>query len=112
MHTLLFPQAQGDTIWAAVGSLWLALPVYLLLVNFIAFVLMGVDKRRARRESARRIPEKRLFLVALLGGSLGAVLGMRAFHHKTRHWYFTWGMPAILLAQVALGVFLLWRLAH
>lgn len=112
MKTLFLPEAQPGALWTAVGHLWQVLLGYLVLINFAAFILMGVDKRRAKREGARRVPEKRLFLAALLGGSLGAILGMRVFHHKTRHWYFTWGMPAILLAQVALGVFLLWQLAH
>ena len=50
-----------------------------------------------------------LFLLPLLGGSVGALLGMRVFHHKTKHWYFAWGVPAILLAQLALAVWLLTR---
>ena len=77
---------------------------YLLLMNLIAFVLMGLDKRRARRDKWR-ISEKTLFLPAVLGGSLGAVLGMRLFHHKTKHWYFRYGLPALLAAQVLLGIF-------
>lgn len=78
---------------------------WLLLVNFIAFVLMGLDKRRARREQWR-ISEKTLFLPAVLGGSLGAIAGMRLFHHKTKHWYFRYGLPALLALQVLLGLFL------
>lgn len=109
MKTLFQPEARSGVLWTVVGSLWPVLLGYLVLVNLIAFILMGVDKRRAKREGARRIPEKRLFLAALLGGSLGAILGMRVFHHKTRHWYFVWGMPAILLVQVALGIYLLVR---
>ena len=50
-----------------------------------------------------------LFLLPLLGGSVGALRGMRVFHHKTKHWYFVWGVPAILLAQLALAVWLLTR---
>ena len=65
------------------------------------------DKRKAKR-GAWRVPEKTFFLVALLGGSPGAILGMRLFHHKTRHWYFKWGLPAILIAQLALGLWLFW----
>lgn len=82
---------------------------WLLLVNFIAFVLMGLDKRRARREQWR-ISEKTLFLPAVLGGSLGAIAGMRLFHHKTKHWYFRYGLPALLALQVLLGLFL-WKRA-
>lgn len=80
---------------------WLRQPLglYLLAVNLAAFMLMGADKRRARR-GAWRISEKALFLQAALGGALGGVLGMRVFHHKTRHWYFRLGFPLLLLAQL------------
>lgn len=81
-------------------KLWQALGVYLLAVNLAAFVLMGADKRKARR-GAWRISERTLFLPALLGGALGGVLGMRTFHHKTRHWYFRWGFPLLLALQLA-----------
>lgn len=80
--------------------------IYLAAINLATFAVYGIDKAKARR-GAWRIPEKTLFLLPLLGGSLGALLGMRAFHHKTRHWYFVWGVPAILLAQLALAVWLL-----
>ena len=79
---------------------------YLAAVNLVTFTVYGVDKAKARR-GAWRVPEKTLFLLPLLGGSVGALLGMRVFHHKTRHWYFVWGIPAILLAQIALAVWLL-----
>lgn len=72
-------------------------------VNLAGFILMGVDKSRAKRD-AWRIPEKTLFLTAILGGSVGAIAGMFFFHHKTRHWYFRFGLPAILVVQlVAVG---------
>lgn len=83
--------------WALVG--------YLALVNLIAFTVYGADKRRAKKDR-RRVPEKTLFLLAIIGGSLGAFLGMRLFHHKTRHWYFVWGIPAIMVLQIALGLWL------
>lgn len=70
-----------------------------LTLSLADFVLMGADKRRARREKWR-VPEKWFFLLALLGGSPGAILGMYAFRHKTRRWYFKWGLPAILLLQL------------
>ena len=76
---------------------------YLAAVNLVTFTVYGVDKAKARR-GAWRVPEKTLFLLSLLGGSLGALLGMWAFHHKTKHWYFVWGIPLILLAQMALAV--------
>lgn len=82
---------------------WIAL--WVLLWSILAFVLMGVDKWKARRERWR-VPEKTLFLAAALGGSPGAILGMYAFRHKTRHWYFKWGLPAILIAQLTLGLWL------
>lgn len=75
--------------------------LYLLLINLAGFVMMGIDKNRAKR-GAWRIPEKTLFTCALLGGSLGTTLGMSTFRHKTRHWYFKYGMPLILVVQVVL----------
>ena len=83
-------------------TLLCALAGYLLLANVAAFFTFGADKRRAKR-GAWRVPERTLFLLALVGGSLGAVCGMRAFRHKTRHWYFRYGLPAILLAQLSLA---------
>ena len=82
---------------------WLAL--YLAAVNIAAFLTYGADKRRAKR-GQWRIQEKTLFLLPLLGGSVGGILGMRVFHHKTKHWYFRVGLPAILLAQLVLAYFL------
>lgn len=67
---------------------------------------MGIDKRRARKR-AFRIPEATLFLIALIGGSIGSIIGMYTFRHKTRHWYFVFGMPFILFVQIALVVLLL-----
>ena len=67
------------------------------------FALMGVDKWKAKR-GAWRVKERTFFLRAALGGSPGAILGMWAFRHKTRHWYFKFGLPAILLAQLALAL--------
>ena len=82
--------------------------LYLILINLLAFALMGVDKSKARRHKWR-IPEKTLFLSALLGGSVGAIVGMQVFRHKTKHWYFVVGMPAILIAQIIIGYFVLNR---
>jgi len=74
---------------------------YVIIVNLIGFLLMGIDKRKAVKR-AFRIPESTLFIVALIGGSLGSLLGMYTFRHKTRHWYFVYGMPAILILQIIL----------
>lgn len=106
MKAMYLPSETTDVIWAVVGPFWWALAGYLLVVNLVAFALMGIDKRRAKREGMRRIPEKTLFLSAILGGSIGAIVGMRTFRHKTKHWYFVWGMPLILVAQIALVVWL------
>lgn len=80
---------------------------YLLLINIVAFALMGIDKRKARKHQWR-ISERTLFLSALLGGSVGALYGMHLFRHKTKHKRFVYGMPAILLLQLlcVAGVFL------
>ena len=78
---------------------------YLFLINILAYSLMGVDKHHAR-QNKRRIPEKTLFALALIGGSMGALVGMYSFRHKTRHWYFVVGMPLILLLQLAAALWL------
>lgn len=82
--------------------------VWLAVINLIAFTLMGLDKWKARRD-AWRIPEKTLFLAALLGGALGGTVGMHLFHHKTRHWYFRFGFPVLLILQLLLARFLAYR---
>ena len=91
-------------------DLWTLLAGYLLLVNLAGFLLMGLDKRRARR-GAWRISEKALFLPAVLGWSLGSIVGMRTFRHKTKHWYFRYGLPALLIGQLALAALLGWYFA-
>lgn len=79
---------------------------YLTAVNLIGFALMGIDKYKAKKR-AFRIPEATLFIVAIIGGSIGSIIGMYAFRHKTRHWYFVYGMPAILILQILLIALLL-----
>lgn len=81
------------------------LTAYFAIINLIGFFIMGLDKRRAVKH-AFRIPEATLFTIAIIGGSLGSIIGMYYFHHKTRHWYFVYGMPFILLLQIALLFFL------
>ena len=80
--------------------------VYFISVNMIGFALMGIDKHKAKKR-AFRIPEATLFIVALIGGSIGSIFGMYAFRHKTRHWYFVYGMPAILNLQIILVIAIL-----
>ena len=94
--------------------LWMGTPaglagLYLLGVNLAAFAAMGWDKHRSKQPGKRRIPEKHLFLLAALGGALGGTAGMLLFHHKTRHWTFRWGFPAILALEAGLGLWLLLR---
>ena len=83
--------------------------VYLVIINIAGFAIMGIDKKRAIR-GAWRISEASLFLTAFLGGALGCTLGMQHFRHKTKHWYFKYGMPAIFLVQAALLALLLNRI--
>ena len=71
--------------------------------------MMGLDKGRARRNQWR-ISERSLFLPAVLGGSLGTLLGMKTFHHKTKHWYFRFGIPVLLVLQLAAAA-AVWRLS-
>ena len=78
-----------------------AILIWVLLWNLIALLMMGMDKWQARR-NGRRIPERVLFLSAILGGSVGALVGMSLFRHKTRHRPFTVGMPCILILQILL----------
>jgi len=99
---------KGLTVQELLSTPTGALALWLVFINAATFAVYGVDKRRARR-GAWRVPEKTLFLLPLLGGSVGALLGMRTFRHKTKHWYFVWGIPLILLAQMALAVWLLAR---
>lgn len=84
---------------------WL-LPLWLVLMSLVLFVVMGADKRRAR-SGGWRVPEKTLFLLALLGGAPGGVLGMRAFRHKTKHRTFAWGFPMLAVLQIGLCLWLL-----
>ena len=83
--------------------------VILLVMNLVSFALMGIDKVKAKRGSWR-VPEKTLFLVTALFGGLGGTLGMRVFRHKTKHWYFKYGFPALLVVQIALLALILPKL--
>jgi len=78
--------------------------VLLVIVNGIAFALMGHDKKCAR-QGKWRVPEKMLFLATACFGGLGGVLGMKVFHHKTKHWYFKVFFPTLLIVQIALLAF-------
>ena len=80
--------------------------IYVIIINLVGFFSMFIDKRRAQKNQWR-IPEKTLFLFAILGGSIGSNIGMRLFRHKTKHWYFVFGMPAILIIQLVIICLLL-----
>jgi uncharacterized membrane protein YsdA (DUF1294 family) len=75
-------------------------------MNLAGLFAMGIDKEKAKKR-AWRIPERTLFLISLLGGSVGTWLGMYLFRHKTKHWYFVVGMPAILILQLVLAALFL-----
>lgn len=74
---------------------------YFAGINLIGFAIMGIDKYKAKKR-AFRIPEATLFIVALIGGSIGSIAGMYTFRHKTRHRRFVYGLPLILFLQLAL----------
>jgi uncharacterized membrane protein YsdA (DUF1294 family) len=81
---------------------------YLLVINAVAFIVYGIDKLKARK-GRWRIPESTLLLLAIIGGSIGAWFGMKAWHHKTMHRKFQYGLPVIFLLQLALAVYLCTR---
>lgn len=82
---------------------WKIVIGYLIVVNIVAFALMGIDKHKAKKKQWR-IKERTLFLSAGIGGSVGAMYGMHLFRHKTQHKSFLFGMPAILIAQLLLVI--------
>ena len=81
----------------------------LLTINALAFIVYGIDKLKARK-GRWRISEATLLLLAVVGGSIGAWLGMKVWHHKTMHLKFKYGLPAIILLQLALAVYLCTRM--
>ncbi len=74
--------------------------IYLAAINIVAFFLYGIDKWKARHDKWR-VTEARLLWIAVAGGSIGALLGMKIWHHKTKHAKFRFGLPAILILQIA-----------
>ncbi len=107
MTKFSLPTAQNDMLWALIGSPRGLLLFWLIAINVLAFLAFGLDKWKAKRKEThpdtRRIPERNLFLSAIAGGSLGALLGMKVFHHKTLHRSFRIGIPIILAAQLLLA---------
>ncbi len=82
--------------------------IYLLAINVFAFFLYGIDKWKAKR-SKWRIPEMTLLSIAVIGGSVGAWIGMKVWHHKTMHKKFKYGIPLILFVQIAITLFISFR---
>lgn len=80
--------------------------IYLVVINALAFLLMGIDKYKAKKNISR-IAEKSLFVVVGLFGSIGIWTGMYFFHHKTKKWLFVLGVPLVLVAQVILALYIL-----
>ncbi|MEG1002068.1 MAG: DUF1294 domain-containing protein [Clostridium sp.] len=74
---------------------------YLLVINIVGFISMFIDKEKAKRHKWR-IPENTLMFIALIGGSIGSILGMEVFRHKTKHMKFKLGLPVILIVQIIL----------
>ena len=118
MKAVYTPEATNDFLFAVIGSPLFWVAAWLLVINLVTFFLFGIDKWKARRkekkETVRRVPEKTLFLFAALGGSIGALLGMKAWHHKTLHKSFRYGIPAILALQILipLGLWLYFTFAR
>ena len=84
-----------------------ALLYYLIIINVVTFLVYGIDKVKAKQGSWR-ISEATLLILAVIGGSIGALLGMKVWRHKTQHVKFKYGLPLILLAQIAL-IFLIFN---
>lgn len=80
--------------------------LYFIIINFVGYIIMFIDKSRARRQ-AWRIPEARLWLISFIGGSLGTFLGMRNFHHKTKHKQFKYGLPFLAVLEIALLIYII-----
>jgi uncharacterized membrane protein YsdA (DUF1294 family) len=82
---------------------------YIAILNVITFFLYGIDKWKAKKDRWR-IPESTLLLLAVLGGSIGAWLGMKIWHHKTMHKKFKYGIPLIMILQIGILLYL-WQMA-
>lgn len=87
------------------NEIHIILTIYLIAINIATFFVYGIDKWKARR-SKWRIPESTLLTLAVLGGSIGAFIGMRTCHHKTMHNKFKYGVPLIINLQVVLAVYI------
>lgn len=82
--------------------------IYLLIINVFTFLIMGYDKHEAKK-GHWRISEQTLFTLVIIGGSIGGILGMFTFRHKTKKWYFRFGFPIILIFQILVVIDLIRR---
>ena len=82
--------------------------IYLVIINVVTFFMFGIDKWKAKR-TKWRIPEATMLGMAVIGGSIGAWLGMKVWHHKTLHKKFKYGVPTIIIIQLAIIVYILYR---
>ena len=108
----MLPEVQNDFVMVVLGSPWGWLGIWLVLINLVTFFVFGWDKFKAKYKEkhpdTRRVPERTLFILAGIGGSIGALAGMNVWRHKTLHNSFRFGIPAILIAQIALAVVCWW----
>ena len=82
--------------------------IYLAFINVVAFFMYGIDKWKAKKDKWRT-SEATLLWLAVIGGSIGAWMGMKMWHHKTLHKKFRYGLPLIIIMQIAVMIYLLWR---
>lgn len=89
-------------------KIWMWIGCYLVIINVVTFMAYAMDKRKARKRKWR-IPEKTLLFLAVIGGSVGALLGIHILHHKTKHLKFTVGVPVVLMIQIGAILYLYFR---
>ena len=82
--------------------------IYMVVMNIVGFLVMGADKMKARKHR-RRVPERNIFIISIISGSVGVLAGMYTFRHKTRHMKFVIGIPVIIAAQIIVGIVLTYK---
>lgn len=88
------------------GEIFFKIIIYFVIINIVGFLGMGIDKFKAKK-GMWRTKEQTLFVIALIGGSIGSIAGMYFFRHKTKHNTFVYGMPAILILQIIIIVYII-----
>ena len=84
------------------------LTLFLVIMNLLTFAVFGIDKWKAKHDRLR-VPERTLWLLTVLGGALGALIGMQVFRHKTQHRSFRWGVPVLLIVQIVVLIILIYQ---